>query len=97
MIRLRGPKAKPGELKIQWGKLPGRGETPELIYVWGDGCSKQDSHLMHNAMAAKQPDPFVKPIFSRMNPSFVEELEARGYDLTTLRFYIRKKQQEPTK
>jgi hypothetical protein len=26
-----------------------------------------------------------------MMPSFIEQLEARGYDLTTLRFSIRKK------
>jgi hypothetical protein len=45
-------------------------------------------------MATKHPDPRATPIFSKMKPSLFEELEARGYDLTTLKFSIKKKTNE---
>ena len=52
---------------------------------------KRDTNMLHGFMCSKQPDPFTKPIFTKMNPSMIEELEARGYDLTTLKFSIMKK------
>jgi hypothetical protein len=87
--RLRAPKAKPGQLLMQWGKLPG--EDPDMCYSWGDGCSKRDGHLLHNALASEKPDLFVQPLFSKMLPSLLADLESRGYDLTTLRFTVSKK------
>ena len=33
----------------------------------------------------------VQPIFSKMLPSLIEELQAHGYDITTLKFSIQKK------
>lgn len=75
---------------MQWGKMPR--DTPDMCYAWGDGCSKRDSILLHNALACQKPDVFAEHPFAKMLPSVLEELEARGYDLTTLRFSVRKKE-----
>jgi hypothetical protein len=90
MKRLRTPKLKDGELQIYWGREP-RG-IPELMFAWqGDRAMKRDTHLLHYVMASRHPDPHVSPLFSKMRPSLFEELDARGYDLTTLKFSIMKK------
>lgn len=86
----RAPKAKPGELVMRWGKMPH--DTPEMCYAWGEGASQRDTVLLHVVIASQHPDPVVQPLFSKMKPSLLEELEARGYDLTTLKFSILKKQ-----
>jgi len=88
--RYRTPKLKDGELRVYWGKLPH--DSPDVIFAWqGDGSMRRDSKLLSVCFGSKMPDPFAKPIFSKMNPSLIEELEARGYDITTLRFSVMKK------
>jgi hypothetical protein len=92
--RLREPILKNGELRIYWGCDP-HDKTPDVMFAWqGDGTMKRDSYLLHYMMAGKHPDPYVTPVFSKMRPSLLEELDARGYDLTTLKFSIKKKQNE---
>lgn len=91
MKRLRAPKLKDGELRIYWGREP-HDRTPDVMFAWqGDRSMKHDTNLLHYMMACKHPDPQVSPIFSKMKPSLFEELDARGYDLTTLTFSIMKK------
>ena len=91
MKRLRRPNIKDGELKVYWGRMPH--DEPDIIIEYrGDRGMKRDSNLLFNALTSKNVDPFAKPLFSKMNPSLVEELEARGYDITTLKFSIRKKE-----
>jgi hypothetical protein len=89
MKKFRAPRAKDGELKLQWGKL--RYDNPDICVVWGNGCHKADSRLIMHTFCSKNADPHTMPIFSKMNPSLVEELEKRGYDITTLKFSIKKK------
>lgn len=90
MKRVRRPKLKEGELRVYWGRL--HGDYPDVIYEWLGGASmRRDSALLHNCIGSKQPDCFATPLFSKMHPSLLEELESRGYDLTTLRFSIMKK------
>lgn len=94
--RLRQPKLKDGELRMYWGK-PSRHEAPDVVLAWqGNSLMRADTKLLHYYMCSKKPDPFAKPLWSEMMPSLIEELEARGYDITTLKFSIMKKQQEPT-
>ena len=53
----------------------------------GNGASKNDAALIMFALCDQ-------PLYTRAgknDPSLVNELEARGYDITTLRFSIRKK------
>jgi hypothetical protein len=89
MKRLRKPKLKEGELRAYWGRLPH--ESPDVVLAWqGAPSMRGDVHLLHQALCARHPDPFAKPLFSKMEPSFVEELKARGYDITTLKFSIQK-------
>jgi hypothetical protein len=96
MKRYRKPKVKPGELRAQWGRIDGN--NPDLCYYWGDGVPKSDSHLLHNTLSALKCEtnwdaPLDSPrvMWTRYESSFIKELEERGYDLTTLRFYVRKK------
>ena len=87
--RLRAPNAKPGELKAQWGKL--RHCDPDLCFAWGEGCSKRDAALLNMHFGSERPDPLASPIFSKMIPSLLAELESRGYDVTTFKFSIQKR------
>jgi hypothetical protein len=90
MKRLRKPKLKDGELRMYWGK-PEYCE-PDVVLAWqGDSRMKADTALLHMIMCSKRPDPLKLPIFSIMEPSLIEELIARGYDITTLKFSIMKK------
>lgn len=92
--RLRKPKLKDGELRIYWGKLPH--ENPDVVLAWqGDPSMRRDTALLHMAICSQHPNPHKLPIFSEMNPSLIEELIARGYDITTLRFSIMKKAKQP--
>ena len=88
--RYRKPKLKDGELRIYYGKVPH--ENPDVILAWqGNSGMKCDTNLLHYYICSKRPDPHKLPIFSVMQPSLIEELEARGYDITTLKFSIMKK------
>lgn len=94
MKRYRKPKLKDGELRIYYGKVPH--DSPDVILAWqGDRSMKRDTNLLYSVICSKQPDLFTKPLFSRMNPSLIEELELRGYDITTIKFSIMKKKGHP--
>lgn len=76
--------ALPGELRIVWGTL--RGETkPEILIAGGDGTASSDRHLLFGAFCSTHG----------RERSFVDELAARGYDVETLEFRIRKKASTP--
>lgn len=69
-------KPKGPQLLARWSK-----RERDLLFKWDEGCSKSDGGLLHSFLTFIQwPD----------NKSLVDELKARGYDLTTLRFSIRK-------
>lgn len=88
--RLRKPKLKDGELRVYWGKVPH--DSPDIILAWqGDSTMKRDTNLLHYHLCCERPDVHVQPLFSKMEPSLIKELESRGYDLTTLNFSIMKK------
>ena len=87
MKRYRTPKMKPGHLMAQYGKLPH--DSPDLIFTWGPGCHKGDASLLHYVFCMKQYNPVTGKFDDR---SFVDELQSRGYDITTLRFSIEKHQ-----
>jgi len=92
MKRLRKPKLKDGELRMYWGR-PDPHDCPDVVLAWqGNSHMRADTALLHYVICSKRPDPRKLPIFSVMEPSLIEELEARGYDITTLKFSIMKKQ-----
>lgn len=88
--RYRAPKLKEGELRMYYGKVDG---DIDVVYAWqGDSSMRRDTRLLHHFLGSERPDPFAKPIFSKMDPSLLKELENRGYDITTIKFSIMKKQ-----
>jgi len=91
MKRLRTPKLEDGEIMMYWGKEP-RG-YPDIMLAWqGDGLMKRDTNLLHYVMCTKKPKLTLGTLdWSVMEPSLIEELDARGYDLTTIKFSIKKK------
>lgn len=81
--RIYVPVAKPGEVIARWGR-PGPDETPDLVYAWGaDGACKSDARMVSDALER------CEVMDER---GLRAELEKRGYDITTLRFSIRRKQ-----
>lgn len=77
--RWREPKAKPGELRVAWGRVEG---GLDLGYAWGgSGADKCDSRILMRALEDNE-------VFA--GKTLREELTARGYDITTLRFSIQR-------
>lgn len=81
--RWRIPKAKSGELKIAYG-IPDRGENPCPVFCYGGGgVTKRDVNMLIGFFGyATMPGSTL---------TLMQELEARGYDITTLKFSIQKK------
>jgi hypothetical protein len=70
-------KAKPGQLRMGWSK-----REDDIVYVWGgSGADKTDAALLHGVMT-------VVPVTDK---TFIQELEDRGYDITTISFSIKKR------
>lgn len=86
----RRPTVRPGELHIYYGK-ESRGEPCDLIFHGGDGTSRRDRAYLHWALGCERPPALSGQLWDQ---SFFKELDSRGYDLSTLRFYIRKKNEE---
>ena len=88
--RFGPPRARPGQLKVQFGKVADH--DPDLIYARGEGVPSADGWLLHDALVSpKWKGPLCADKFA-FDPSLLEELEARGYDITTLKISIDKKQ-----
>lgn len=81
--RWRAVTPKEDQLKVAYGRDPDSKDV-ELQYCWGpnEGGGKRAVNMMiHHWNHLKGHD----------GKSFIEELEARGYDITTLKFTIEKK------
>lgn len=76
MKRWRKPTAKPGQLKIAYGQEYG---DKDLFFCWGQGTCRADSSMLNSYFC------YHKGFEGR---TLVEELEKRGYDITTLKFSI---------
>ena len=84
--RYRTPKAKPGELLVKFGQKHGE---RDLFYCWPE-----------NDCGMNRDSKFLSYAFERIDiidgNSLRQELEDRGYDITTLKFSIQKKQNDDT-
>jgi hypothetical protein len=76
MKRYRTPTAKPGELLIKYGQE--HGERDLYFCYGGDGATRRDTSFLYWLFNQE----LEKGIKVR------EELESRGYDITTLKFSI---------
>ena len=74
-------------LKVQWSK-----REQEIIYIYP---VKKDGMVCHHYLACEHKGYVYLEKEGRWGegymPSFFKELEKRGYDLTTLKFSIKKK------
>jgi hypothetical protein len=88
--RLRTPKAKPGQLVVAWGRVD-RHSNPSVVYAYPDRDGKCDSRVLCDALEGERYQPTLSRPGYTVEKSLLEELEERGYDLTTLRITISKK------
>jgi hypothetical protein len=89
--RWRTPVAKPGEIKIVYGKAE-RYDAPDLCVAWGTGADmKCTGSLMMHVLTEKRLRHKFPTGGTEYVPSLIEELEARGFDITTLRITIQRK------
>lgn len=89
--RYRTPVAKPGHIKIEWGKAS-RHDSPDLVVAWGDGVDmKCTGRLIMNAITEKPLRSKFPGPGHEYGTSLVDELEARGFDIATLKISIQRK------
>lgn len=83
MKRYRRPKVVEGQMKLQRGKVEG---DVDMCVFFGDNVPRCDRALVINIFDQKRMN------WDRtFSPSFLDELENRGYDLDTLKFSIEHK------
>lgn len=70
-------------LTAKWSK-----KEKDIIYHYPRRC---DGHLIHYYLSCKRPKINYLTKETEWEDSLVEELEKRGYDITTLKFSIERK------
>ena len=83
---LKVPKPIDNTLVVRWGRSPDD-DSEDICYTWGNGTKKCDTALLHFMFSQGHYSP-IKKTFGK---NLFEELELRGYDLTTFKFTIKKK------
>jgi len=69
--------AKPGELKARWSK-----RERDVLMEWGaSGADKSDGGWLNSWLSYHKG----------FDGTFLQELERRGYDITTLRISVKQK------
>lgn len=93
--RVRTPTPKDDTLIVAWGRAD-QFSSPSLVYVYPNRDIKCDTRVVMEALEGPRYgytfEDFGTP---KQQPSLIAELEARGYDITTLRLTIQKKKEEP--
>ncbi len=84
--RYRRPKVEAGQIKMQRGKLDG---YIDMCIFYGDDVPRCDRALVFNVFGSKRQRIDIKTMKTVFDASFLEDLEARGYDLDTLKFSIK--------
>lgn len=93
---MRKPTVRAGELHVYYGRLD-RYESPDVIYSSGGGVPRCDRSLLHHVIGSERMTLDLERGGHKFGPSLLDELEKRGYDLSTLRFSIKKKTQPEAK
>ncbi|BDM64578.1 hypothetical protein NFHSH190041_20300 [Shewanella sp. NFH-SH190041] len=86
MKRYRTPRAKSGQIKLQYGRVDG---VNDLVVANGDGIPSCDRALFFSFLSSKS----YSPVRNEWDDSFLEELEKRGYDIKTLKISVEKKRE----
>lgn len=77
-----------GEIKMQMGKVDGE---VDICIFYGDDVPRCDRALVINTLCHERQHTDLSTRLPKFEPSSIEELDARGYDLETLRFSIKRK------
>lgn len=82
--------AQPGKLQIRYGRAESFDRDPDIVYNRGFGVPTCDARLLHNIMGSKRyTEQWINGRTQTVEePSLFDELKARGYDITTIRFSI---------
>lgn len=93
MIRATRKKAKPGEVLFIFGRLAGE-SGPDLVGMWGgDGATKRHANaVMYGFTRPRIEDDQTRHTGWKFGNSFLADLDAAGFDTTTIEFSIRVKQ-----
>jgi hypothetical protein len=86
--RYRRPKTKEGQIVAQLGKVDG---DIDICIFYGDNVPRCDRALVLNALCGGRMRFDFDNQRPAFDPSLIDELDARGYDLDTLRFSIERK------
>jgi hypothetical protein len=97
-MRATRRRAKPGEVIVHYGRLPGDG--PDIIYSWGgEGASKRHSNVIAYILGSKRIEMALtdeekakaggRGFF--FGDTALELLDRSGFDISTLRFSIQVK------
>ena len=73
-------------MKMQMGRIDG--DCPDMLIFYGDDTPRCDRALLFNMLCSEK-----LRYNNEVQPSFIDELKARGYDMDTFRFSIERKQQ----
>lgn len=85
MKRFRKLKAKPGELTAGYGR--DEYGYVDLGFAWGEGIDSADASLLQWTFTRS----YKSELDGETEPGLLTQLRQRGYDLTTLKFSIQKK------
>jgi len=77
----RARRLKSGTLAVYFAKLPH--DAPDVVIHNEAPARRADAHYMHSIFNAERYDYKGDP-----QPSVVDELKSRGYDITTLSFEV---------
>lgn len=89
--RVRTPQPKDDTLIVSWGRAD-QFSAPSLVYVYPNRDIKCDTRVVMDALEGPRYG-YTFEAFGvlKEQPSLIAELEARGYDITTLKLTIEKK------
>lgn len=73
---------------MQRGKIDG---DVDMCIFYGDNTPRCDRALIINALSSERQHTDLSTMRPKFERSLIDELEARGYDLDTLRFSIERK------
>jgi hypothetical protein len=81
---------KDGAIKFQYGRNEGE---LDFLVLYGNDVPRCDRALVMQAFTSKVMRQDWNDDFAiKFDDSFVEELDKRGYDTSTIRFYVERKQ-----
>ncbi len=86
--RYRRPKVVESEIKFQKGKFD---DEVDMCIFYGDNVPRCDRALVLTMFCSERQRIDLSTCRPKLSPSFIDELELRGYDMDTLRFSIKKK------